>query len=52
MLGFDLFKMKTQRFEQNGRKHRDAVIFAFAVADDDLMISKVQVFDAQAHDFH
>jgi len=29
-----------------------AVVFAFAVADDDLMITKVYVLDAQAHAFH
>nr|WP_288090700.1 hypothetical protein [Roseiflexus sp.] len=30
----------------------DAVVFAFAVADDDLVVAKVDVFDAQAEAFH
>lgn len=30
----------------------DAVVFAFAVADDDLVVAKVYVFDAEADAFH
>jgi hypothetical protein len=42
-------------FEGGGKafgKGSGAVIFAFAVADDDLAIGKVDVFDAEAHTFH
>lgn len=48
----DLFEMKAQGFEQSVRKHGDAVVFAFAIADDNLAIGKIEILDAQAHDFH
>lgn len=52
MLRLDLLEVETQGLEQEIRKHGDAVILPFAIADDDLVTGKIQVLDTQAHDFH
>ena len=49
---FDLIEMQAQGFEQTIGEHGDTVIFALAVADDDLVIGEVKVLDTQAQDFH
>ena len=38
--------------DQALRKHRHPVFFSLAIADEDLMLGKVHVFDAQAHTLH
>ena len=50
--GFDVAQVKAQRFNDGIREDGNAVIFAFAVADDDGVVVEVNVFDAQAHAFH
>ena len=50
--GFDVAQVKAQRFNDGIREDGNAVIFAFAVADDDGVVVEVNVFDAQAHTFH
>lgn len=52
MLCSHLVEMKAQGFEQNIRKHGDAVVLPLAIAHDNLVIGKVEVLDPQAHDFH
>ena len=52
VLGFDSLKLDAKRFAQEVGEDGEAVILAFAVADDDLPVVKVEVFDAQAQDFH
>ncbi len=52
MLRFDLLEVDAQGLEQDIRKHGDPVVFALPIADDDLAVRKIQVLDAQAHDFH
>ncbi len=37
---------------ERGGKHRDAVLLALAVADEDLVAGEVEVLDAQAQRFH
>ncbi len=52
MQGPDLLDVQAQRLDQDIGEHGDAVVFAFAIPDDDLVVAKVQVLDPQAHDFH
>ena len=52
MLCLDLSDKEAQRFEQNIREHGDAVIFALAITHDNLTITEIEVFDAQAHHLH
>jgi len=52
MLCFHLLEMKAQWLHEQVGKHGNTIIFAFSIADNDLSIGKVQVFYAQAHDFH
>ncbi len=40
-----------RRYERVGHDG-DAVVFAFSVADDDLTISEIDIFDAEAETFH
>ena len=51
MLGFDLPEVEAQWFEQDIRKHGDAVAFALAITNNDLAVGKVQVFDTQPQNF-
>ena len=44
--------MQAQGFEQAIGEHSDTIVFALAIADDDLVVSKVQIFDTQPQDFH
>jgi len=50
--GFDLFEMLPQGEDEAFGQHGDAIIAAFAVADDDLVVVEVDVFDAKAKTFH
>ena len=52
VLCFDLPEVQPQRLKQNVREQGEAVILALAIADNDLMIGKVEILDTQAHDFH
>ncbi len=52
VLGSYQFEMEAQRFEEDVGKHGDTVVFTLAITYNDLTIAEVQVFDAQAHDFH
>ena len=52
MLGSHLLEVETQGFEQNVWEHCHPVVLPFTVADDDLTVGKVEIFDAQAHHFH
>jgi len=47
-----VFQVKLHRLNNRIGQHGDAVIFALAIADDNLMIVEVNIFDAQAHGFH
>ena len=47
-----LFQVKLQGLNNRIGQDGDAVIFAFAIADDDLMVVKVNIFDAQAQPFY
>jgi hypothetical protein len=44
----DLFEMQAQGFEQTIGEHGDAIVFALAIANDDLVVGEVKVFDPQA----
>jgi len=52
MLRLYIFELQAQGFEQGIGEHCDAVIAAFAIADDDLVILEIEIFDAQAQAFH
>ena len=49
---FDAKQMSLQKRVELVGEHRHAIFHAFAVADDDLALFKVQIFDAQADAFH
>lgn len=38
-------KVGTQWFHERGGKHRDPVLFTFSVADQDLLVGKINVLD-------
>jgi hypothetical protein len=44
--------MSLQRFLERLRQHGDAVLRALAVPHGDLLISKINIFHAQAHTLH
>ena len=48
----DAGKMLLEGLAKGVRQHGDAVFVTFAVADDDLAASEVDIFDAQAQAFH
>ena len=52
MQGFDLVEVQAQGFEEGIGEHGDAIIFAFAVTDDDLVVGEIKVFDTQTQNFH
>lgn len=52
MSGFDAHEMSLQRRFERLRQHRQAIFRAFAIADGDLIIMKIDVFDAQSHTLH
>jgi len=49
---FDSGQVRLKRLAQLVGQHGDAVFHAFAFADDDLALGKVEVFDSQANAFH
>lgn len=49
---FDALEVFLEWRDERIGEDGDAVLFAFAIADDDRAISKINVFDAQAHTFH
>jgi hypothetical protein len=50
--GFGVLELALQGFDDAVGKRGDAVAAAFAVADYDLVVGEVYVFDAQAQAFH
>jgi len=48
----DGFDLPAQVGDEGGGQDGGAVVFAFSVADEDLAVAEVDVFDAQAHTFH
>lgn len=50
--GLDVLKVAVQRSDEGGWKRGDAVSAAFAIANDDLVVGEVYVFDAEAQAFH
>ena len=48
----DDFDLRVKRGDDRVGQDGDAVVFAFSVADNDLMIAEINVFDAQAETFH
>ena len=52
MQGFDLVEVQAQGFEKGIGEHSDAIILAFAVTDDDLVVCEIKVFDTQTQNFH
>src|ERR1051325_8996694 len=52
VVGFHLFEMETQGFEQNIGKHRHPIVFTFPIANNDLAIREEKILDAQAHNLH
>jgi hypothetical protein len=48
----DALEMFLERRDEAIGQHRHAVLFALAVAHDDLMLGKIHVFDAQADALH
>jgi hypothetical protein len=50
--GFDLVEVQAQGFEKGIGEHGDAIILAFAVTDDDLVVGEIKVFDTQTQHFH
>lgn len=49
---FYVLDMKPKGLMQAVGEDGEAVIFSFSVADDDLAVVEVDVFDAEAHGFH
>lgn len=48
----DAGEMFFERVNQTGWENREAVVAAFGVADNDLAVFKINVFDAQLDTFH
>ena len=46
------FEVRLQMRDQRIGEHGEAVFFAFAVADDDLVVTEVNILDAQTQTFH
>jgi hypothetical protein len=44
----DVFYVSGNRIREDG----ESLVVAFAISDNDLMLVKVNIFDAQAHTFH
>lgn len=49
---FDVFEMVVKSWNERFGKDGGTVILALAVANDDLVIAKVNILDAQAQAFH
>ncbi len=49
---FDPRQVGLKRFAQLVGQHGEAIFHPFAFADDDLVLGKVEVFDAQADALH
>ena len=52
MQGFDLVEVQAQGLEEGIGEHGDAIILAFAVTDDDLVVGEIKVFYTQTQNFH
>jgi hypothetical protein len=50
--GVDPLQMLFEGRDGDVRHHRDAVFGPFAIANDDLALGEVEVFDPQPHTFH
>lgn len=47
-----VLEMKLKRLYKRVWQDGEAVIFPFAISDNNLVVFKIQVFDTQAHGFH
>jgi hypothetical protein len=52
MQQLNLGQVSLQGFGERARQHGYTILPSFAIAHSNLMIGKIEVFDAQAHAFH
>lgn len=49
---FYVLEVKLKGLDEGVGENSEAVVFAFSIPDDNLMMVEVYIFDAQTHGFH